>query len=93
MAPMNPRPWPIVLVGSILVGTAMLLIGAGLHPGGCSGATAYVDVSSCPPRIELSWFHLSEAEVMIWSGSVGASVGALLGLLVDRLYRRSAPSI
>jgi hypothetical protein len=88
MVPMNHRPWVAVLVGSILVGTAALLIGLGPHPVGCSGATAYVDASYCPPRLELFWFRLSETEVIIWSLIVGASVGALVGLVVDSLYRR-----
>jgi hypothetical protein len=88
MVPMNHRPWVVVLVGSILIGTATLLIGLGLHPVGCSGPTAYVDASFCPPRIELLGFRLSETEVIIWSVTVGASVGALLGFLVDRLYWR-----
>jgi hypothetical protein len=88
MVPMNHRPWIVVLVGSILVGTATLLIGLGLHPVGCSGPTGYVDASFCPPRMEVLWFRLSETEVIIWSVIVGASVGALLGLLVDRLCLR-----
>jgi hypothetical protein len=80
------RTWTLVLTGSLLGATATLLIGLSLDPGGCSGPTAYVDASFCPPRFEILWFRLSEAEVLVWSLIVGGSAGALFGLLADRLY-------
>lgn len=64
----------------------MLSIGLNLDAGGCSGPTAYVDASYCPPRFKALWFRLSEAQVVIWSLIGGGSVGALLGLLAVRLY-------
>ena len=62
-----------------------------MNPQGCSGAAAYVDPSYCPPRIEVLWFELSDKEVIIWSVIVGGTVGALLGPIVDRLFRRLIP--
>lgn len=83
---MDRRTWTLVLTGSLLGATATLLIGLSLDPGGCSGPTAYVDASFCPPRFEILWFRLSEAEVLVWSLIVGGSAGALFGVLADRLY-------
>lgn len=88
---MDPRTWIVALIGSILVGTAAVLSGLDLNPQGCSGAAAYVDPSYCPPRMEVLWFEPSDKEVIIWSVIVGGTAGALLGLLVDRLFRRLVP--
>jgi hypothetical protein len=64
-----------------------VLFGLSLDPQGCSGLRYLVDESFCLPRFEILWFRLSEMEVLVWSIILGASTGALLGLLVDRLSR------
>jgi hypothetical protein len=92
IAPMDRRTWIFVLIGSILTGTATVLLGFGLNPQGCSGLTWFGDISFCPPRIEVLWFELSETEVIVWSVIVGSTAGAFLGLLVGRLYRRRMPA-
>lgn len=68
-----------------------MFYGLGLNPKACSGAAAYVDPSYCPPRMEILWFELSEREVVVWSVIAGAAAGALLGLLVDWMFRRLVP--
>jgi hypothetical protein len=83
--PMDRRTLIFVLTGALLVATATLLSGLSLDPGGCSGPTAYVDASFCPPQFEILWFRLSETEVVVWSLIVGGSAGVLLGLLAHRL--------
>lgn len=83
---MERRSLIFVLAGAVLGAIATGLIGLGFDAGGCSGPTAYVDASFCPPRIEIMWFRLSDVEVLVWSLLVGGSAGALLGLLADRLY-------
>src|SRR5215207_3725097 len=88
---MDRRTWILAIIGSILVGTATVLYGLDLNPLGCSGAAAYVDPSHCPPRMEVLWFEFSDKEVIIWSVIAGGTVGAILGLLVDWLFRRLAP--
>lgn len=89
---MDRRTWIFVLTGALLVATATLLLGLSLDPGGCSGPTAYVDTSFCPSRFEILWFRASDTEVVVWSLIVGVSVGALLGLLVDRSYSGRMPA-
>jgi hypothetical protein len=86
---MERHTWISALIGSILVGTATVLYGLDLNPQGCSGAVAYVGPSYCPPRLEVLWFKLSDKEVITWSVIVGATAGALFGLFVDQLVRRS----
>jgi hypothetical protein len=88
---MGRRTWIFVLIGSILAGTATVLFGLSLNPQGCGGLTWFGDVASCPPRIEVLWFELSQMEAIVWSVILGATAGAFLGLLVDRLYRRRMP--
>jgi hypothetical protein len=84
------RLWIFALVGASLVGTVALLVGLlSLDPGGCSGAAAYVDVSFCPPRIEILRFQLSAMEVAAWALAVGLLLGAPLGFVLDRATRRS----
>lgn len=90
--PVYRRTWISVLTGALLVATATLLVGLSLDPGGCSGPTAYVDTSFCPSRFEFLWFRASDTEVVVWSLIVGVSVGALLGLLVDRSYSGRMPA-
>lgn len=82
----------LAFTGAILVGTATVLFGLSLDPQGCSGLAYLVDESFCPPRFEILWFQLSEMEVLVWSPILGASMGTLLGLLVDRLSRGLWPA-
>ena len=83
---MGRRSRIFVLIGVLLGATATLLIDLSLDPGGCSGPTAYADATFCPPRVEILWFRLSEAEVLVWSLVVGGSAGALLGPIATRFY-------
>jgi len=89
----NRRSWALVLIGAILVGAITVRFALNFDPLECGGLPYLVDEAFCPPRFEILWFRLSDTEVLVWSIILGASAGALLGLLVDRLLpgRMRAP--
>jgi hypothetical protein len=89
------RTWIFVLAGALLIGAVTLLFGLSLDPGAvaCGGFVGSGDEFGCSaPRIHLLGTRLSEKEVVVWSIIAGALAGALLGLVVDRVMRRSWPS-
>jgi hypothetical protein len=85
---MDGRRWILLLTVALIGATATLLVGLSLDPDlvPCGGLLTPYSGLCQGSRIEILWFRLSEAQVLVWSVVVGGLAGALLGLLADRLY-------